>query len=223
MRLSITGEIPLTKRSIKYPIYEIWAAWSALSQAADAHIAGDHEAAERLFRKSDCKSVWGWLNPAWVDVDKNVIDWKPENDTKWVNKTERDPFRTIPSHVKKDVLNRDGYQCRYCGLPVISADIRKIAHRLYPDAVPWMPYDMTQQHAAFAVLWLQYDHVIPHSHKGTSGPENVVITCALCNFGKHGYTLRQLGVSDPRERPPSPIAWDGLERLRAHRPDGMRF
>ncbi|WP_371933304.1 hypothetical protein [Ruegeria discodermiae] len=55
---------------------------------------------------------------------------------------------------------------------------------------------------------------MPHSHGGLSDAENVVVSCALCNFGKHGFTLRQLGVSDPRLREPISVAWDGLERLR---------
>ncbi|MDH2328858.1 hypothetical protein QCN27_18570, partial [Cereibacter sp. SYSU M97828] len=48
-----------------------------------------------------------------------------------------------------------------------------------------------------------------------STADNIVVCCALCNFGKDRFTLMQLGVEDPRPRPPLPIDWDGLERFRA--------
>jgi 5-methylcytosine-specific restriction endonuclease McrA len=137
----------------------------------------------------------------------------------------RDPDRNIAPAVKAAVLQRDGYRCRYCGIPVVHSDIRKQAHRLYPDAVPWDSYDPAKEHAAFACLWLQFDHVVPHSHGGRSSVENVVVSCALCNYGKDKYTLKQLGVADPRLTPPTSAAWDGLERFRAQLPkvaDGER-
>jgi hypothetical protein len=65
---------------------------------------------------------------------------------------------------------------------------------------------------------LQFDHVLPHSHGGRSSLDNVVISCALCNYGKDKYTLRQLDVTDPRLTPPVACEWDGLERFRAAEP-----
>lgn len=44
--------------------------------------------------------------------------------------------------------------------------------------------------------------------------DNVVISCALCNFGKDRFTLRQLDLEDPRLRSPIASSFDGLERLR---------
>ncbi|MEI6536720.1 MAG: DUF6508 domain-containing protein, partial [Verrucomicrobiaceae bacterium] len=42
-----------------------------------------------------------------------------------------------------------------------------------------------------------------------------VVSCAVCNFGKDKHTLRQLDLIDPRDRPPVPTDFDGLERFRA--------
>ena len=159
-------------------------------------------------------AVWEWLNPGWTRIDLNVVVPAPPEDTQTISKDLRDPDRNIAPAIKSAVLQRDGYRCRYCGIPVVYADIRKLAHRLYPDAVPWEPYDVTKQHAGFACLWLQFDHVVPHSHGGRSSLDNVVISCALCNFGKDKYTLRQLNIEDPRLTPPVPSTWDGLERFR---------
>lgn len=207
------------RHSIKVPIPAIYRAWDCLSNAADAHISGDQVAAHNLFCRANAPDVWHWINPAWgpsVDaVRLNVRNLKPDGDTQNVSRAERDPQRAPNVAVKAAVLARDGYRCRYCGIPVVDAAIRKIASKLYPDAVQWDVRDVRRQHAAFQCFWLQYDHVVPHSHGGSSSEDNIVVTCALCNFGKDRFTIRQLDISDPRLRQPEKVSWDGLERLRA--------
>lgn len=206
------------RRSIKEPIPEIFEAWTFLNHAVDAHLAGDAGLAEAWFKKADIRAVWEWLNPGWTRPDLNVIFSAPTDDTQPVLRELRDSDRDIAPAVRAAALQRDGYRCRYCGIPVIHADIRKLAHRLYPSAVPWDQFDAAKEHAGFACLWLQFDHVVPWSHGGRSSLDNVVIACALCNYGKDKYTLRQLDVADPRLTPPVSCDWDGLERFRAAAP-----
>ncbi|MEM7642019.1 MAG: hypothetical protein AAF366_05775, partial [Pseudomonadota bacterium] len=57
---------------------------------------------------------------------------------------------------------------------------------------------------------------------GRSSLENVVVSCALCNFGKDRFTLKQLDIEDPRIRAPVPSEFDGLERLRPFKPKVTR-
>lgn len=203
------------RRCIKEPIPEIFSAWKAMSAAVDEHLMGNYTRAEELFQQADSPVVWKWLNPAWVQVSSNVVEHRPAGDSPIVPKAERDPDRNIAREIRAAVLQRDGYRCRYCGIPVVEADIRKIAAKLYPSAVGWDSRDPSKQHAGFQCLWLQFDHVEPHSHGGRSTTENVVVSCALCNFGKDRFTLRQLNLEDPRLREPEPMDYDGLERLRA--------
>lgn len=214
----MTSSSDAPRRSIKEPIPAIFEAWALLSEAADAHLAGKTDRAEYLFRQANIPEVWYWTNPAWGRPDLNIRIRKPTGDTHDVPKAERDLRRDIrhrdATSIRAAVLARDGYRCRYCGIPVIDADIRRIVHEHYPDAVPWEGDDVRTQHAAFQCFWLQYDHVVPHSHGGRSSEDNVVVSCALCNFGKDKYTLKQLDISDPRLRPPESVSWDGLERLR---------
>ncbi|MCG8043042.1 MAG: HNH endonuclease [Candidatus Thiodiazotropha endolucinida] len=113
---------------------------------------------------------------------------------------------------KKQLHERDGYHCRFCGVPVIRKEVRSAIKKLYPNALQWERKNI-EQHAAFQAMWLQYDHVLPHARGGNNDLENVVITCAPCNFGRMDYLMEEVGISDPREREPVKSSWDGLERI----------
>ena len=208
----------IVRTCIKEPILELYNAYGALQNAIDAHLAGRISEAAEQFKLANCPVVWTWLNTAWMGVVQHVVTLRPPGDTRTIPRTARDLDRNIAKNVKQTVLARDGYRCRYCGMPVVHADIRKIAHKLHPEAVPWNPRVASQQHSAFQAFWLQFDHVEPHSHGGRSSVDNVVVTCALCNFGKDRHTLRQLDLEDPRLRSPLPSEYDGLERFRSAAP-----
>lgn len=202
------------RKCLKEPIPELFVAYEALARAVTAHLSSNTVSARRHFASANSPIVWEWLNTEWVSVTKHVLTKHPIGDTQQIPYAERDPDRVIAPAVRDEVLARDGYSCQYCGLPVVHADIRKIAHRLYPDEVPWNSRDARQQHSAFQAFWLQFDHVEPHSHGGRSTADNVVIACALCNFAKDRHTLRQLDLEDPRTRPIVRANFDGLEAFR---------
>lgn len=57
-------------------------------------------------------------------------------------KADRDPLRDLKRDSRAAgcgmaVLVHYGYRSVYCDIQVIDADIRKIAHNLYPGAVRW--------------------------------------------------------------------------------------
>lgn len=116
------------------------------------------------------------------------------------------------SEVEFKLLKRDGFHCRFCGIPVIREEVRSHIKRLYPDALQWEPTN-AGQHAAFQAMWVQYDHLLPHARGGESTMENMVITCAPCNYGRGDYTLEEVGLENPLRRAAVQSAWDGLERI----------
>ncbi len=230
------SELKIERLSIKNPIREIFDAYDKLSEAADAHLAGVYDRAAELFWETqeinlpvEARKLWNWNNPEWGKPELCVRNWHPKKDTHWVPKELRDgPTSRISDSVKDAVLKRDGHRCRYCGIPVVSAEIRKLLREVedgaYKNAIPWIDSDPNNEHAAFQCMWLQFDHVVPWSHGGRSDEKNIVVCCALCNFGKDKYTLVQLEIADPRLRDPVPCAWDGLERLRERKGlTGLRF
>ncbi len=84
--------------------------------------------------------------------------------------------------------------------------------KAYPKELRWGTTN-PEQHAAFQCMWLQYDHILPHSRGGDNSLENMIITCAPCNYGRSEYTLEEVGLIDPRTVPVQHTVWDGLERF----------
>ncbi len=63
-------------------------------------------------------------------------------------------------------------------------------------------------------MWVQYDHIVAHARGGDNSIDNMVITCAPCNYAKWNYLCEEIGLIDPRTREPMRSTWDGLERFR---------
>jgi hypothetical protein len=149
-------------------------------------------------------SIWGAANP---DIlRRRAVPGAP-------------PFRRIGARMpsaaaQRAAIQRDGFYCRFCGIPVVATPTRARIACAYPDALRWGSRN-AEQHAAFQCMWLQFDHIVPHARGGDSGLSNIVITCAPCNYGRANWTLEEVGLLDPRaaEPPPRPMAWDGLERF----------
>jgi len=181
-----------------------------LRQAANAHLLGLTKETEQLLRESNSAVVRQWLDSIWgkssayVHV-RSVCD-APGN----LPKTEREGARMPSSQDKRLLLKRDGFHCRFCGLPLIRQEVRSYLHRYYPDALPWGRTNISQ-HATFQALWVQYDHVLPHARGGSNDLQNMVIACAACNFGRMNYTLEEVGIADPRLYSPFESDWNGLE------------
>jgi hypothetical protein len=53
----------------------------------------------------------------------------------------------------------------------------------------------------------------PRKLPSTPVIDNVVVTCAGCNFGRMDHTLAELGLLDPREQAIEVSDWDGLEQI----------
>lgn len=192
----------------RVPISDIFDSARFLDAAVSAHLMGNENLARVLFQAADIPSVREWLESIWGSKSQ-YVSVRPLPAPADVSKVEA----RMPTKMQIQALHvRDGFHCRYCGIPVIRPEVRKAALRLYPDSISWGRTNASQ-HAGFQTLWAQYDHVVPHSCGGTNELDNLVVSCAACNYGKMSYRLEELGLSDPRDRPPVVSGWDGLERL----------
>ncbi|MEX1668157.1 HNH endonuclease [Zhongshania guokunii] len=198
----------MPKRCFREPIPEIYDSARYLDAAVSAHLNGYTKLAEELFNLANNPVVWEWTDSIWGKASKYVVI----NKNPKLHTAEKEKVRMPNKAQMEELRARDGYHCRFCGMPVIRAEVRKYFKEIYPEAVGWERTNKSQ-HAAFQCMWLQYDHVVPHSSGGTNDLDNVVITCAACNYGKWNYTLEELDLYDPRDFPPVGSTWDGLERV----------
>jgi hypothetical protein len=164
-----------------------------------------------LIRATNTEVIRKWVESIWGKKSP-YLQVQLADDTPILPKEDRVKERMPSGKEKQELLARDGFRCRFCGIPVIRGEVRKKLHELYPEALPWGKTN-SSQHAAFQAMWAQFDHVLPHARGGTNDYENVVVTCGPCNFGRMQHTIGELGLSDPRQREPIIRDWTGLEYL----------
>lgn len=212
------GNFYAPRRCMREPIREIFDAAGLLSSAADAHLTGDRSTADCLLRAADMTVVRAWTESLWGNKAANPDQQKYHrfrvvyNAPPFMEKAQRIVTRMPPLADRKLIIERYGRSCVFCGIPLISEHVRNAIRQAYPDAVPW-GHTNRIQHAAFQCMWMQFDHILPHSRGGDNTIDNVVVACAPCNYGRAERTLEELGLMDPRQRPPERTPWDGLERV----------
>ena len=206
------GKQGLLHRCLSTPPPQILDAARYLDAAVSAHLCGNGSLAEELIRAADMPDIYRWTKPMWANSDVHLVH-SGSDRVSSLSKELRAAVR-MPTKAEKGLIHkRDGYNCRFCGMPVIRPEIRKKFLVAYPRSMRWGRKE-SEQHAAFQAMWAQYDHVLPHALGGTNDLDNLVLACAACNFGRGGYSLHDVGVEDPRTRAIPPSSWDGLERFK---------
>jgi 5-methylcytosine-specific restriction endonuclease McrA len=200
------------KSCIRDPIPEIYDAAILLDLAVDEILRNQLDVAEELLINADNVEIRNWTESIWGANSPFAVQQFQDESLPSLMKDARLEPRMPSKNIESQILNRDGFNCSFCGIPVISQVIRKIIHNMFPTAVPWGKRN-ADQHAAFQAMWLQFDHVLPHSRGGATALNNMVITCAPCNYGRMERTTGELGILNPLSRQRSKSNWDGLERL----------
>jgi len=198
------------RNCFREPIPEIADAARYLDAAVSAHLVGRRDLADQLIRLADIPAIREWTESLWGS-NSPYIRRVPSQTLK----TADDPrvSERMPTAEQRRQLHlRDGYHCRFCGIPVICKEVRARIRAVYPDALRWGTRNV-DQHTAFQAMWAQYDHLVPHALGGTNDLVNIVIACAPCNFGRMNSSLEEVCIADPRTRSPVPGSWDGLNRF----------
>jgi hypothetical protein len=125
--------------------------------------------------------------------------------------TELDNVRNPTVSMQREVFARDGYRCRYCGIRLVDRSVLAALADVVGREVFCPTGTNAQRHGVIMAFRVCADHVVPWKGGGRTAVDNLVSACPSCNYGKSNYTLDQLGLDDPRGRPPSPSdGWDGL-------------
>lgn len=208
----------MPRRCMREPIAEIFHAAFLLDRAVGAHLAKDYASASSLFRSADMPAIRAWTESLWGSAKANPDQLKYLRVRKivdapsYVQKEQRHKIRMPTSSEQLTLIERYGRNCLFCGVPLIRSEVRKRITRDYPKDAPWGNTN-SECHAAFQCMWMQFDHVLPHSRGGDSSLANIIITCAPCNYGRWDATLEEVGLLDPRTSPVQKTSWDGLERF----------
>lgn len=202
--------IPM-RRCLLQPPSQVWLASEQLLEATRLHNAGDRQGAAECFRAADLAVIGDWFKKVVGPYDQNIHGPRPTvlNPPK-LPVHERKRPRMVSSAGNRAIVVRDGYHCRFCEMPVLPKDTIKSIARSYPDDAPWTDI-AAEQHRFFQAANMQYDHIVPHSRGGESSITNLVITCAVCNYGRMSNTLEESLLLDPREFPVRRTDWDGLQ------------
>lgn len=201
-----------SRKCFREPIEEIFKASEYLENAITFHQNGEFNKANELILKADIPKIRDWTESLWGKNSVYINYRELVNSPPILKKEERIETRMPNQTLKSKIIERDGYNCAFCGTPVIRSEIRNYIKNLYPNALKWGRKNI-DQHSAFQAMWLQYDHLLPHSRGGNNDFNNIVITCAPCNFGRMQYTLEEVGLENPLHRKPIKTKWTGLERI----------
>jgi hypothetical protein len=205
------------RRCLLSPIPEFALAADLLSLAADALLAGDLVTCADRLREADLRPlrdfayrVAGPLNPEIHRQTKNP-SFEP------VPKEGRP--RMPGESATLVIFKRDGFRCRFCESRVIVKGTSRIFHHYLPDATRLGSTNETT-HFGLSTLTASLDHLVPYSRGGNNDEENLVTACGPCQYGRNQFTLDEVELLNPLERPPILDHWDGLTRLRplARRP-----
>jgi HNH endonuclease len=200
---------PRTCLHLPLPEYE--AAAEMLSGAADAILTGDLDLARDLVRRADMSVLFEHAHIVMHKLDPRIQRKRPIKVP--AGRLAKVASRMPSAEVERALFARDGWRCRFCGCRVVLPSARKIMSAALPGAIPWSKKKADYNHGAFYAISASLDHVVPHSVGGTNEEDNLVTACWTCQFGREHFLLEEVGLLDPRARPPVNDGWDGLGRL----------
>src|ERR1700676_1705758 len=102
---------------LREPIPEIADAARYLDEAVSAHLIGRSNLAEELIRLADMSAIREWTESLWGSNSPFVV-YRTVSGAPPSLPREQRVKRMPTSTEKRYLLQRDGYHCRFCGIPV---------------------------------------------------------------------------------------------------------
>ncbi len=214
----MTKEINKFRSCIRDPIPEIFDAARYLDAAVSSHIAGNIKLAKELIRMADMPEIreWGrsitdensqYIEKVEIKDAPLFFDVPPNAPLSYTQPNER-----VPDHFRATIIMRDGGYCKYCGIPVVVSWMIKEINKVYPDLINW---ENENKHAAFSIMELNVDFLIPLKRGGEFVQDNCVISCSSCHYGHGNNMLDEIRILDPRDKASlcSILPWDRLGRF----------
>lgn len=186
------------RKCFREPIPEIFQAAKELQKALQYNQEWSYRKADTLFTEMDNKKIKDWVESIIWRRSPYIQYREVPRSPQILQKEKRVPIRMPNQEEKRKIHERDLYQCRFCGTPVIRKEVREYLIKLYPHSIRWWKTN-TSRHAAFFAMWAQYDHILPHARWWDNSLDNLVLTCTACNFWRMNYTLEEVWIYYPKE------------------------
>ena len=140
------------KSCLRLPIPEIYDAARYLDAAVSAYLSGRRAIADELIRLADTPAISQWSESLWgAGGPWSKPPLPVENPLPFVPKTDLTKAR-MPTRLEvASLLARDGFHCRFCGIPLIRAEVRALIRAEYPGALRWGTRN-AEQHAGFQAM-----------------------------------------------------------------------
>jgi hypothetical protein len=123
----------MTKICLIPAIPQIEEAAQYLDEAVTAHLAGEPVQAAELIYCADMPEIGRWTESLWGKDKPYVID-RAVTIVRQIRPDERAKQRMPNGADKRSLHLRDGYHCRFCGIPVIRKMVQHRFRVLYPAA-----------------------------------------------------------------------------------------
>ncbi len=125
------------KSCLRDPIPEIFEAAQHPNQAVSAHLRSDEATAAALIRQADLSLIRDWTNSLWGKDGPWSRPLFQDVDLPSLPQAERAVKRMPSMTEKRALIKRDGYTCRFCGIPLIRQETRKRMRVAYPSVISW--------------------------------------------------------------------------------------
>jgi 5-methylcytosine-specific restriction endonuclease McrA len=177
-------------------------------RAVRAATSGELEVARDILAtiRSDEMRAWYAIAACSGTVRFNALGRRPTA----ISSAQRDKIQDVPAAMKRAVFERDGYRCRYCANRIVPLCVLERFEDIVGNDVFLATGTDQTRHGITLLFRAVADHVVPWNLGGATSLDNLVTACWPCNFAKSSYTLDQLGLDDPRNRPPVADEWRGL-------------
>src|SRR5690349_19811162 len=104
---------------LRDPVVEIFEAAVYLDAAVSAHLAGKHARANELIRLADMPAITHWSESLWGAGGPWTRPLPIENPLPFIPQRRRSATRMPAVEDTRALLARDGFRCRFCGIPLI--------------------------------------------------------------------------------------------------------
>lgn len=115
-----------------------------------------------------------------------------------------------PDKYRKEIFKRDNFTCQYCGIKVVPKELLEEYSKCVGKENFCTSGTNLKRHGIVLAFRANADHILPWNQGGKTNPENLITCCWSCNYGKAGYTTKQLMLKNPKNNNFKNSNWNGL-------------